>query len=74
MEKRWYCHHKFYETREDALEVADVIDLDTDSLFWNGEMYYDTDDMKEYWPVYEEEIDDNGDMVQGDVIGFKLGY
>jgi len=70
----WFCKYTIYETREEALAAVEIKDLDTTGMGWNGEMYYDTGTMTEYWPVYECEHDENGDVVQADIIGYREGY
>ena len=70
----WYCKHETFDTREAALEAVEIADLDTAGMTWNGEMYFDRETMTEYWPVYECEHDENGEMIQAHILGYKEGY
>lgn len=74
MKKEYYGHHKTFLDKADALESCDVESLDTDGMDWNGEMYYDRTTKESWWPVYENEMDDDGELIQGDVIGYIKGY
>lgn len=38
--------------------------------FWNGE-YYAVDD-KRLFPIYREELDENGDLIQADIVGYEF--
>lgn len=75
MKKAWYGYHTDYKSREDALAACDVNDLDTDGMVWNGESYWDNDKKETWWPIDENEIDENGEFIQClDRLGYKKGY
>ena len=67
-------YNKTFATKADAMDACDVESLDTDGMIWNGEFYHDRDTKENWWPVYENEMDDDGELIQGNVIGYIKGY
>ena len=69
--KKYYCCLDEYQTREEAIALCDVRDLDTTGMMWTGERYYDRDAKESWFPVQECEVDENGDVEYAETIGYK---
>lgn len=39
--------------------------------FWNGE-HFDADDGKRLFPIHDEHYDENGELIQADIIGYEF--
>ena len=64
MKTKFYGYGQEYKTREEAEHAADVKELDTTGLIWNGEMYHDNETGADYWPIDELEVDEDGEIIQ----------
>lgn len=70
-----------YEELKIKALVADATQEDINALgewfdlygydYWNGE-YFRIEDGKRIYPIYKEELDEDGELEQADVIGYEI--